>query len=510
MATADFSANDGMMAEAGGASPMAPAVDESEISPQEAAVLRHEADYLAAQLNDAAKAADALAADPSIPDDERAAMAIRAQTMRGQATALNGMHAGALRTNLPIIAASAAGMMAVAKSERNDAMTSAAQDSAQSAAIMGTSDNYYSAQQFDQRAQMMQDDFRRQLEASGMYTQSTDAYLNSSTEAQWRSFEQDLQTRYPDIDPELLHKVKFQQLNAEAKEAQAQFEKDDPALAQKMKGEYGGLLKHAERDDVPDADLRHSLAIVDANKFLDLADKNPVLAKAARGEAISEEERASLNDEQKRALAFFESDEYKNMTPEQREAFKRDVGLAADKIEANKKAAAQGNEKEFSKFQQELKKMEEDMRKEGKSEAEIKEAVEARLKEWGDRFERDPKEKLRDREQDKQQAPDPAQPQLVPGTNHAAVDQNIQIAPDSQSVAASPVPTSPKAEMLAQLGFKPEQIMQIMGIVSVAQQTGVGGMQDHSAGDPPGYQSVASSNHAMEALLAAENARSTA
>lgn len=520
-----------MMAEST-AQPLAPEVNESEISPQEAAVLRHEADALAMQLNDAAKAADALAVDPSIPDEERAAMAIRAQTMRGQASALSSMRAGALRTNLPIIAASAVGMMAIAKAERNDAVVAASQEASYA---MGSA-TMYSADQFTERSYASQQNLRDYLQETGQYTTSTDTYFNSVTEAQFRSYEEDMKARIAKatgdektvLENELksMDQLKWKQLNDEALKGHENWAAKNPDLASKMHDMHErGLLP--DKSDVADPKLRESLAIVDANKFMEMEDR--IREKQRNGE--------QLNGEEQRALRWLDG-AGKDLTPEQR----AQITQAAKELEAETTKVREENKDKFPALQAEVAKIREEGLKAGKSPEQIQKEIEAKQNEYCEKHgfnktEREMAERIAQGKEQKNERPIEETQKPVEQTkwqelnanlseaqkaeimsetskiraesaNAAAADQKVQIAADSQTVAN--VPTSPKAEMLAQLGFKPDDITRIMGIVSVAQHTGIEGGQEHYRGDPPRYQLTNNSNHAMEALIAAESAHAKA
>lgn len=273
----------------------------------------------------------------------------------------------------------AAAAVATMRVENNEAIMEAIEGNAAEAAALGKADGYYSVAQFTERASLAQGGMREYLIRSGMYTESTETYLNSTTEAQWRTFEQELLVRYPGMDKALLHDTKSAQLNYEALEAQAKFEEQHPERATEMKELYApksgktGVLELAARNDVPNEKLRASLAVIDANKFMDLEER--VREKKANGE--------TLNAEEQRALTFLNSEEYKNLTPEQ----KRHIQESAKVLEQNKVAASEANKELLAQHQHETKALEEEMAARGASKEEIKEAVQDKIKEYQHGFE---------------------------------------------------------------------------------------------------------------------------
>ncbi len=347
-----------------------------------------EAQMLAMQLDDAAKAAWAAAASISDPV-ERAALEANAAQLSGLAGAARSLTPANLRAGaLAGLTTQAHSVMANTKMDRNEAVTQQLSEaSSHAAAVHGTSMDYYSAQQFYERSYAAMDNMRDQLKANGEYATSTDTYFNSVTEAQYRTYEQDLQARIDaETDPEKkasllkeqeeMGRIKWQQLNDEALKAHENWAQENPQLA----GEMSQMFKDGKlppKDGVPDPKLRESLAIIDADKFLEMAENNPTLKKALEGKEITEAERAQLSEEQKRALAWLET-EGKNLTQEEKDK----IHQAAEGLKEKAEIEREKNKDLLPKYQEESKAI-----REARDRGEIShEEAEAKLKALRDQY----------------------------------------------------------------------------------------------------------------------------
>lgn len=366
-------------------------IDAAEISPQEAASLRQQADTLAYMLQDSAKAAEAMANDSNLPPEVRDEMRQRAQMMGGQAASLGAMNVATLRTQLPVIAAGSVALMNLSKAERNQAISEQVEEGALDASMAAAVAEYNRADNFAMRSMYDQQSLRDYLMASGEYTTSTETYYNSTTEAQFRSYEEQMRAqiaaatgdRKTVLENELktMEQMKWDQLNDEALKGYEAWKAGNPERSAKMDALYeAGKLP--ERSDVPDPKLRESLAIIDANKFMEAAENNPLLKKAMEGKELTEAEKAQLSDEQKRALEWIETTG-KNLTDQE----KADIREAAKGIEAATTQEREKNKEKFPKLQEEVAKIREEGLKAGKSpeeiQKEIDEKVEAYCKENG-------------------------------------------------------------------------------------------------------------------------------
>ena len=339
--------------------------------PHELAAAQREAAHQADMMESYAKAAyEASQVAEAAGDYETAAnMRYNESIMRGNASLLRG---AAMSNNLDYARSAAAlygagsiGNSAVGnmRAAANEAKSDAIFQSSENAAIYGTSNDYYSYQQFVDRSYASQYDLRNQLIANGEYTTSTDTYFNSVTEAQWRTYEDDLKKRLEaETDPEKKASLQaeyddmfgskdgktstqFMQLNDEAMKAHDAWADENPQLADEMHkmAEEGKLPLNV--DGVPDPKLRESLAIIDADKFLEMEDR--IKQKKERGE--------ELTGEEKRADAWLQEHGSKLSQEE-----KDKIHQAAEGLKEKAVIERQKNEAKMAEYQEKAAKIRED------------------------------------------------------------------------------------------------------------------------------------------------------